>query len=82
MKIASWCVDKYEQYQRVIQLQGESPFSLSPSVFRRMLKLPKPTIIFKGEEAKRLLNERNYELELLREYLEDPAMMPKDLLNI
>jgi hypothetical protein len=47
-----------------------------------MLKIPKPTITFKGEEDRQFLKERNYGLELLLEYLEDPAMMLEDLSNI
>jgi hypothetical protein len=66
MEIVSWCVNKCEHNQRVIQLQGESPVSLSPSIFRRMLKLPNPTITFKGEEARQVLKEINFGIELLR----------------
>jgi hypothetical protein len=81
-EIVPWCVEKYEQNQRVIQLQGESLISLSPSIFLRMLKLTEPTITLKGEEARQFLKERNYGLELLQEYLEDIGTMSKDLLNI
>jgi hypothetical protein len=81
-EIVSWCVDKYDQNRRIIQLQGESLVSLSPSVFKRMLKLLEPTIMFKGDEARSFLKERNNGLELLQEYLEDPTMMPEDLSNI
>jgi hypothetical protein len=45
-------MDKYDKDRRIIQLQGESPISLAPSIFKKMLKLPKPTITFKGDEAK------------------------------
>jgi hypothetical protein len=47
-----------------------------------MLKLPKPTITFKGEEYIQFLKERNCGLELLREYLEDTATMSEDLSKI
>jgi hypothetical protein len=47
-----------------------------------MLKPIRPTITFKGDEARSFLKERNSALELLQEYLEDPAMIPKDLSNI
>jgi hypothetical protein len=47
-----------------------------------MLRLPEPMITFKGDEAKKLLKERNGGFELLQEYLEDPTMMPEDLSTI
>jgi hypothetical protein len=81
-ELVSWCIDKFNKNKRIIQLQGESPIYLSPSVFKRMLKLPEPTMSFKGDEAKDFLKERNGGLELLREYLEDPTMIPKDLSSI
>jgi len=37
---------------------------------------------FKGVEAKDFLKKRNGGLELLREYLEDPTMIPKYLSSI
>jgi hypothetical protein len=51
-ELISWCIDKFDKNQRIIQLQGESPISLAPSVFKRMLRLPEPTMNFKGDEAK------------------------------
>jgi hypothetical protein len=29
-ELISWCIDKFDKNQRIIQLQGESPISLSP----------------------------------------------------
>jgi hypothetical protein len=81
-ELVSWCIDKFDKNQRIIQLQGESPISLAPSVFKRMLRLPEPTMTFKGDEAKDFLKERNGGLELLQEYLEDPTMIPEDLSSI
>jgi hypothetical protein len=81
-EIVSWCVDKFDQNRRMIQLQGESLISLSPSVFKRMLKLLEPTITFKGDEARSFLKEKYSGLELLQEYLEDPTTMPQDISNI
>jgi hypothetical protein len=81
-EILSWCVDKHERNRRVIQIQGESLVSLSPSIFRSMLKLPEPTITFKGEEVRQFLKETNSGLELLREHFEDTTTMLKDLSNI
>jgi hypothetical protein len=39
-EIVSWCVDKYEQNQRVIQLQGESPCFLVTISFQKDVKAP------------------------------------------
>jgi hypothetical protein len=47
-----------------------------------MLKLPKPTITFKGEESRNFLKEKDNVLELLQEYLEDPTTMSKDISRI
>jgi hypothetical protein len=47
-----------------------------------MLKLPEPTITFKGDEARNFLKEKNNGLELLQEYLEDPTTMPEDISRI
>jgi len=58
-EIVYWCVDKCDQNQRIIQLQGESLVSLSLSIFKKMLKIPKPTIMFKGDKARSFLKERN-----------------------
>jgi hypothetical protein len=55
---------------------------LAPSVFKKMLRILEPTIIFKGDEGDELLKERNGGLDLLREYIQDPTMIPKDLLSI
>jgi hypothetical protein len=49
-ELVAWCIEKYVSSQRIIQLQDRSPISLSPQVFRKMLKLPDPTLTFKGED--------------------------------
>jgi hypothetical protein len=50
-ELISWCIDKFDKNKRIIQLQGESPISLAPSVFKRMLRLPESMMNFKGTEA-------------------------------
>jgi hypothetical protein len=45
--------------QRIIQLQEHSPISLSPQVFHNMLKIPKPTLSFKGEDCKDFLKKHD-----------------------
>jgi hypothetical protein len=80
--LVSWCMDKYDKNHRIIQPQGESPISLAPSVFNKILNLLELTITFKGDEAKSFLKEINSGLDLLQEYLEYPTMMPKELYNI
>jgi hypothetical protein len=80
--IVSWCIDKFIQNRREILLHNGSHISLAPSTFRKMLKLPEPTITFKGDEARSFLKEKNNGLELLQEYLEDPSTMPEDISRI
>jgi hypothetical protein len=63
----------------MVQLQGDSPIYLSPSIFKRMLKILKPMITFKGDGARNFLRERDNGVELLQEYLEDLAIMPEDI---
>jgi hypothetical protein len=81
-ELISWRIDKFDKNQRIIQLQGESPISLAPSIFKRMLRIPEPTMTFKGDEAKEFLKERNGILNLLREYLQYPIVIPEDLSSI
>jgi hypothetical protein len=37
--VVSWCIEKYISSQRIIPLCDHSPISLSPQVFRKMLRL-------------------------------------------
>jgi hypothetical protein len=60
-----WCNDKFDKNQRIIQLQGESPISLSPSVFKRMTRIPKLMTNFKSTEAEEFFKTKNGGLELL-----------------
>jgi hypothetical protein len=80
--ILTWCIDKFIQNRRVITLQSSSPISLVPSIFREMLKLPEPNMVYKGEEARNFLKRKNNGIELLQEYLHDPASMPEDISRI
>jgi hypothetical protein len=61
-----WCVDKLIQNRRVIALNNSSPISLTPSIFREMMKLPEPNLVYKGEEARNFLKRKNNGLELLQ----------------
>jgi hypothetical protein len=65
--------------QIIIQLQDHSSISLSVQVFRKMLKLPEPTLTFKGEYCRELLKKHNNGLDLLPEYSENPASIPKQI---
>jgi hypothetical protein len=47
-----------------------------------MLKLPNPTINFKGDEENNFLKEKNNGFDLLKEYLEYPTTMPEDISRI
>jgi hypothetical protein len=47
--LVSWCTDKFIAEKRIIPLHDCSYVSLSPHLFRQMLKLLEPTLMFKGE---------------------------------
>jgi hypothetical protein len=81
-ELVAWCVEKYIPIQRVIQLQHHSPISLSPQVFLKMLKLPDPTLTFKGEDCRDILKKHENGLDLLHEFLENPTDVPKDITRI
>jgi hypothetical protein len=76
-ELVSWCTEKYIPSQRIIQLQYHSPISLSPQVFRKMLKLPEPTLTFKGEDCRDLLKRHDNGLDLLHEFLENLVSIPE-----
>jgi hypothetical protein len=50
--LVSWCANKFIAEKRIIPLHDGSFVSLSPQVFRQMLKLSEPTLTFKGEDCK------------------------------
>jgi hypothetical protein len=54
-ELVAWCIEKYVSSQRIIQIQDHSPISLSPQVFCKMLKVPEPTLTFKGEDCRDFL---------------------------
>ena len=47
-----------------------------------MLKLPEPTLTFKGEDCRDFLKKHDNGLDLLPEYLENPMSIPKDITRI
>jgi hypothetical protein len=50
-----------------------------PSIFIEMLKFPELNPVYKGEESRNLLRNKNNGIELLQEYLHDPASIPEDI---
>jgi hypothetical protein len=80
--LIAWCMDKCVLIQRIIQLQVHSLVSLSLQVFRKVLKIPEPTLIFKGEDCKDLFKRHNNGLDLFHEYLENPVSIPEDITRI
>jgi hypothetical protein len=36
-ELVQWCANKFNSEKRIIQLQGQQPISLAPSIFSRML---------------------------------------------
>jgi hypothetical protein len=81
-ELVAWCVEKYIPCQRIIQLQDHSPISLSPQVFCKMLKLPEPTLTFKGEYCRDFMRKHENDLDLLFEFLEIPAAIPEDITKL
>jgi hypothetical protein len=47
-----------------------------------MLKIPDPTLTFKGEDCIYFLKKHNNGLDLLPKYLENPATIPEDITRI
>jgi hypothetical protein len=78
----SLCADRYISDQRIIPLWDRSSISLSPQVFRHMLRLSEPTLTFKGEDSKRFLRNHNNRLDLLPEFLEDLMAVPEDIITL
>jgi hypothetical protein len=78
----SWCTEKYIPSKRIIPLRDHSLVSLSPQVFREMLKLSKPTLTFKGQDCKQFLEKHHNGLEILVEFLEDSTIVPKDIARL
>jgi hypothetical protein len=74
-----WCTDNFEKDQRIIKMNGRSSISLGPPTFNQMLKLSKPTAIFKVEEAKNFIKAKNGGRDIFPQCLEDPSTMSKDL---
>jgi hypothetical protein len=61
----------------MIPLQDNSPIILSPQVFRKMLKLPNPTLTFKVEDCRDFLKKHDNGLDILPEFLENPTTIPE-----
>jgi hypothetical protein len=81
-EVVSWSAKKYIPSQRIIPLCNHSSFSLSPQVFRKMLKLSKPTLTFRGQHCKQFLEEHENELDILVKFLEDPTIVPEDITKL
>jgi hypothetical protein len=81
--VVSWCAEKYIPSQRIIALHNHSPVSLSPQVFRKMLKLLEPTLTFRGQDCKQFLEKHIMNgLDILAEFLEDPTKFPGDITKL
>jgi hypothetical protein len=61
----SWYGDKFISDKRIIPLRDRSSVSLSPQVFRQMLRLLEPTLTFRGEDCKQFLANHNNGVDLL-----------------
>jgi hypothetical protein len=45
-----------------------------------MLRLPKPTLTFKGEDCREFLKNHDNGLDLLPEFLDNPTVVPEDIM--
>jgi hypothetical protein len=81
-ELVAWCVENYVPSQQIIQIQDHSPIFLSPQVLCRMLKLPEPTLTFKGEDCRYFLKKRDNALDLFLEFLENHTAIPEDIIMI
>jgi hypothetical protein len=81
-EVVSWCAEKYIPGQRIIPLRDHSPVSLSPQVFREMLKLSKPTLTFRGQDCKQFLEKHDNGMDILADFLEDPTTVPEDITRL
>ena len=52
------------------------------SIFKKILRFPELSLVYKEEEAENFMKRKNNGIELLQEYLQDHASMPKDLSRI
>jgi hypothetical protein len=66
----------------MIQLQYYSPIALSPQVFCKMLRLPEPTLTFKGEDCIDFLKKHDNGLDLLPKFLENPVTILEDITRL
>jgi hypothetical protein len=81
-EVFSWCVEKYISSQRIIPLRDHSLVSLSPQVFRKMLRLSEPTLTFRGKYCKQFLEKHDNGLDLLPKFLKDPTTISKDITKL
>jgi hypothetical protein len=80
--LVSRCADKFIAEKRIIPLHNHSFVSLSPQLFRQMLKLLEPTLTFKGEDCKQFLAKHNNGFDLLPLFLENPDLVPEDITSL
>jgi hypothetical protein len=81
-ELVAWCAKRYIPSQQIIQLREHSPVSLSPQVFRKMLRLPEPTLNFRGEYCREFLKNHDNGLNLLPKFLENLAAVPEDITRL
>jgi len=67
------CVDHFNNDKRIIQLQGKMPISMAPTVFRRMLRIPKPTTKFESSEVDTFLKANHRGTKILENFIFKPS---------
>jgi hypothetical protein len=72
-ELVLWLCNKFDSKRRVIQIQGESLISLAPLVFRRMLRLPNPTMTLKNVEVDDFIKSHSRGIKFLEIFLISPT---------
>jgi hypothetical protein len=81
-EVFSWCSKKYIPGKIIIPLRDHSLVSLSPPVFREMLKLSEPTLTFRGQDCNQFLEKHDNGLDILDEFLEDLTTVFEDITRL
>jgi hypothetical protein len=80
--VRRWSLGAPRDIFQAKELRDLSHVSLSPQVFRKMLRLSEPTLTSRGEDYKEFLKNHDNELDILPKFLEDPMTVPKDIIRL
>jgi hypothetical protein len=80
--VRRWSLGAQRNIFQAKELRDLSHVSLSPQVFRKMLRLLEPTLTSRGEDYKEFLKNHDNELDLLPKFLEDLMTVPEDIIRL